>query len=105
FGHVSVERIVSGPGLERVYEFFHRRDRRGAEPDGIARARAEGRLASAVSDAALRGGDPIASRALALFVSVCRAHASYLALTPLATGGVYVGGGIAPRIRSRLEDG
>lgn len=108
-GHVSYERIVSGPGLESVYEFFSERDRQdgsaGSEPAALAVARREKRLSAAVSEHALRGLDPVAAAALDLFVSVYGAEASNLALKGMATGGVFVGGGIAPKILPKLRDG
>jgi glucokinase len=106
---VSYERIVSGPGLEAVYEFFSERHRRGAasepEPVALGSARREGRLAATVSELALQGADPAAVKSLDLFVSVYGAEASNLALKGMATGGVYLGGGIAPKLLRKLEDG
>lgn len=106
-GHVSYERIVSGPGLEAIYEFLSERDRRPGvkEPEALAAARREKRLSAAVSEQALNGLDPVAVAALDVFVSAYGAEASNLALKGMATGGVYVGGGIAPKILPKLTDG
>lgn len=58
-----------------------------------------------MSEIALAGGDPVCVEALDLFVSIYGAEAGNLALKALAVGGVYVGGGIAPKIRSKLTEG
>ncbi|MFI5165263.1 MAG: glucokinase [Thermoanaerobaculales bacterium] len=104
-GHlpVSVERIVSGPGLVRIYDFLvargaqtvpHPADSGGAE-DPAAR----------IARCAAAGTDPAAEQALDLFVDAYGAEAGSLALRVLATGGVYVAGGIAPKILAKLQDG
>ena len=59
----------------------------------------------AITSAALAGGDPVAARALDMMVEIYGAEAGNLALKLLATGGVYVGGGIAPRILPKLREG
>lgn len=102
--HVSVERVLSGPGLHGVYRFLRGR---GAEPEPgwLTRRLAEEDPSAVVSQAALAGGDPVCAEALDLFVSVYGAEAGNLALKALALGGVYIGGGIAPKIRPALEDG
>ncbi len=61
--------------------------------------------AAVVTRHALAGDDPLAVKALDLFVAVYGSQAGNLALTFLATGGVFVGGGIAPRIVEKLRDG
>ena len=95
FGHVSVERVVSGPGIENIYRFL-------CQKEGISP-----RLASApeISQAAFSGQDPLAQKALELFVYAYGKEAGNWALSCLATGGVMVGGGIAPKIRPLLEEG
>ncbi len=105
FPHVSVERVVSGPGLTAVYRF--ERERSGApEPafltEEIAR---RGDAAPAVSAAALARTDPVAGRALEHWVSLYGAEAGNLALKVMATAGVYLGGGIAPKVLPKLLDG
>jgi glucokinase len=100
-GRVSVEHVVSGPGLVRIYEFL-----RGTlpEPPGLDRSvRAEG--AAAISRDALEHGDPLACRALDLFIACFGAVAGDHALTVSARGGVYIAGGIAPKIFTRLAAG
>jgi len=100
-GRVSVEHVVSGPGLVRIYEFL----RAGAPQAADLResVRAEG--AAAISRHALEFGDPLASRALDLFIACYGALAGDHALAVTARGGVYVAGGIARKIFRRLAAG
>jgi glucokinase len=102
-GHVSYERILSGPGLVNVYEFLHKAGC-GDEPAGFAAELAHGDAAAAISRAALNGSNPLAERALDLWVSVYGAEAGNLALKAMATGGIFLGGGISPKILSKLSD-
>jgi glucokinase len=104
YGHVSYERVLSGPGLVNVYSFL-RDGGYAREPEWMARRMAEGDPAAAVSGAALAGECELAGMALDMFVSVYGAAAGNLALTVLATGGLYVGGGIAPKIIDRIKAG
>lgn len=110
FGHVSIERILSGTGLLNVYEFM-RDTERGAAPTDFdervqtAEKNKRGDGAGVVSRAASDGSCERAAQALSLFVSVYGAAAGNLALTFVATGGLYVGGGIAPKIVNKLKDG
>jgi glucokinase len=102
--HVSVERVVSGPGLHAVYE--HLRDAGyAAESPAVAAALAAGDPSRTISEAALSGGDALCSRAVDMFVAAYGAAAGNLALICTASGGVYIGGGIAPKILPRLQDG
>lgn len=105
YERVSVERVLSGPGLAEIYRFLAARDRGGG-----AAAVAEPKTAlppdpAAVSQAALEASDPIAVAALDLFVRIYGAQAGNLALAVMATGGVYLAGGIAPKIIAKLQDG
>ena len=96
-GHVSVERVLSGPGLHNIYRFL--RDAQGlAEPDWLAEALRREEPAPLISRAGLEGRAEICVRALELFVRIYGAEAGNLGLRMLATAGVYLGGGIAPRI-------
>lgn len=101
FGHVSYERIVSGPGLVNVYHFL-RDTGRGEEPKWLAEEILHSDPAAAISKAALDGKSPLCEHALDLFIAVYGAEAGNLALKLLALGGIYLGGGIAPKIISRL---
>ena len=102
--HVSWERVVSGPGLVNVYEFL-RDTGRGAEPAWLADAMRAGDPSAVISEAAQEGKDELCAQALSLFVSAYGAEAGNLALKVLATGGVFVGGGIAPKILGALTQG
>jgi glucokinase len=104
FDHVSYERVLSGPGLHNVYRFL--REQSGTrEPAWLEREMSAGDPSVAISKAALGGDDPVCAEALDLFVSIYGAEAGNLALKVVAIGGVYVGGGIAPKIRTKLEGG
>ena len=104
YGHVSYEHVLSGPGLHHIYEFL-RQQAGGEEPDWLTEAiKTEGGPA-AVSNAGLDGTSALCVRALHLFASVYGAEAGNLALKMMAIGGVYVGGGIAPKILPKLQDG
>ncbi|MDP2606859.1 MAG: glucokinase [Deltaproteobacteria bacterium] len=105
FGHVSYERVVSGPGLRNIYDFL-KETGRSAEPDWLREELAAAADPSAaISRAALAGKSEICVQALHLFVSVYGAEAGNLALRGKAIGGVYIGGGIAPKILDKLKDG
>jgi glucokinase len=105
FGHVSKERLLSGPGLADLYRFYSETGR-GAEPHG-ARERFENATdpAAFVTDQALQESNPRAWLVVEKWVECYGAEAGNLALTALAIGGVYVGGGIAPHILPLLRDG
>lgn len=104
-GHVSYERILSGPGKLAIYEFL-RDTTRAPEPAWLRRRLADSNDPSAVvSAAALDGRSRTCASALRIFAGIYGAEAGNLALKFLATGGVYVGGGIAPTILPRLTDG
>ena len=100
YGRVSVERVLSGRGLADVFQFLVEEDslRRQVQPETRQELATASDPAAIVSARALDGSDPICEIALSLFASVLGAVAGNLALTVLATGGVFVGGGIAPRI-------
>ena len=97
FGHVSWERVLSGPGIENLYDFLRARER-AEDVAEIVVGRAKGALAPAVTAAALAGTSDLAVRTLDLFLSLYGAAAGGVALHHLATGGVYLGGGISARL-------
>ena len=104
FGHVSCERVLSGPGLANIYRFL--REYRGVpEPSWLTDRIAGGDPAPSVSQAALAHEDAICDEALTRFVTIYGAVAGNFALTALAVGGVFLGGGIAPKILHRLQNG
>lgn len=96
FKHVSYERILSGPGLINVYEFLCEKEHKTTANDG-------GDRAAAISRAALDGSDRVAEQALDLWISIYGAEAGNLALKVMATGGVFLGGGISPKILPKLK--
>lgn len=104
YGRVSYERVVSGPGIFNIYRFL--RDTGRAVETSELRNCLEGADAPAViSHFALKGKHEICVQALDLFVSLYGAEAGNLALKMLATGGVFVGGGIAPKILPAFDSG
>jgi glucokinase len=103
FGRVSWERVLSGPGLVNIYRFL--RDSRGMpEQPGVAAAMQEGDPGAVITAAAFSQSCRLCSAALDIFVSVCGAECGNAALRFIATGGVYLGGGIAPHIVEKLRE-
>ena len=102
FGHVSYERIISGPGLVNVYEFL-RESGYGKESPALAGKLTQGDAPAAISCAALDASCPLAEKALDLWISVYGAEASNLALKVMSTGGLFLAGGISPKILGRLK--
>jgi len=92
FGHVSIERVLSGSGLENLYWAL-------AAVDGVT---APERDAAGITGAALDGSCSVSHAALDMFCSLLGAVAGNLALTFCAQGGVYIAGGIVPRFADRL---
>ena len=105
YGRVSYERVVSGPGLMRIFSFLQDA---GAGIPSKALQDASGKrsdTAELIAEFALAKLDPLAVRALDLFIAVYGAFAGNMALAALAHGGVFISGGIAPKIAARLKDG
>lgn len=104
-GRISYERVVSGMGLTNIYEFL--RDGRGMEePKWLADRLAEAHDGnSVITEMALSAKSEICAKALDMMVSIYGAEAGNLALKVLSVGGLYVGGGIAPKILEKLKDG
>ncbi len=103
FGHVSYERVCSGPGLFNIYSFL-KDTRKYKEPDWLKEKISMGTDSSPIiSQVALEGTADIAIATLDLFVSILGSEAGNLALKVLAKGGVFIGGGIPPRIIPFLE--
>ena len=98
YGRVDIERVVSGPGLANIHRILHPHQCATLTPMPPSDD-----LPAAISRAALEAGCPSCIRSLECFVSAYGASAGNLALTVLATGGVYLGGGIAPRILPALR--
>lgn len=104
FGQPDWETVLSGPGLFHIYEFL-RDTSPGAEPAWLTEELRKDDPPKVVTQAALENKCELCSQALGLFVDYYGAEAANLALTVLATGGIYIGGGIAPKIISKLTDG
>lgn len=100
FPHVSYDRVVSGPGLVLIYRFLceHRRQPPSLDPDA-------GDAAARISEAARSGSDAAAVEAVETWIDLYGAQAGNLALTAMALGGVYIAGGIAPRLLDLLDRG
>jgi glucokinase len=103
YGHVSYERVLSGDGIGNTYTFLRAEGPR--EPSWLTERLAQGDRNATISEVALSGEDPTCIRTLELFCSVLGAEAGNLALRGLATGGVIIGGGIAPKILPLLRRG
>lgn len=101
-GHVSVERLVSGPGLVTLHEFLCALDpsRIGLAPEQVMAAEDPAATIAMAAET-----DALAARALDLFVSIYGAHAGNLALITLPRAGLYIAGGIAPKLIDHLRDG
>ena len=96
FGRASYEHVLSGPGLVNIHRFVHRAPCTFADPDAAD-------AAARISAAALDGRCPACVEALDLFVAVLGAEAGNAALRGVTTGGVFLGGGIPPKIVPALE--
>jgi glucokinase len=98
YGRVDIERVVSGPGLANIHRILHAHQCAALTP-----MPSSDDLPAAISGAALDGACSTCARSLEAFVSAYGASAGNLALTVLSTGGLYLGGGIAPRILPALR--
>jgi glucokinase len=108
FGRVSVERVLSGPGLFNIYQYLRDVQRLPETPQVRERLAAKEDPAKVIGESGLPGPDrgcPLCSRSLEMFVAVYGAVAGNVALLGTATNGVWLGGGIAPKILPRLTDG
>lgn len=116
FGRVGVEMVISGPGLVNIYQFTHDAFGTGPliTPNSIAPARLCGavgtvkdpaELPARISRAAVEGRCDRCVEALDLFIAAYGAEAGNLGLRCVATAGVYIGGGIAPKLLPVLESG
>jgi glucokinase len=102
FGHVSWERVVSGMGLLSLYAFL-RDTGRGARADWIDFGATEEDPATQITRHGLDGTNSLCVQVLEMFVSLYGNEAGNLALKMMATGGIFIGGGIAPRILEKLR--
>ncbi|MDD2720895.1 MAG: glucokinase [Gallionella sp.] len=102
FGHVSWERVVSGMGVVSIHEFLCQY-RQTAAPDWLVAEMSTGDAAAAISNAGLSGGDVICAQTMECFVKLYGAEAGNLALKTMSRGGLFIGGGIAPKILPMLQ--
>ena len=101
-GHVSWERVLSGTGMKNLYRFFRQRSGR-PEPEWLSAQLLEGDLGAVVTQAGLAEKDPVCVEALDCFTRNYGSEAGNLALKMLALGGVYIGGGIAPKMLPKMK--
>jgi glucokinase len=106
YDHVSVERVCSGPGLLNIYQYLRDFSYAPESPE-MGRALAAAEYAPPlIGGAAVRPNpDPLSRAALDLFISILGSEAGNLALKVLSLGGVYLAGGIPPRVRPALSEG
>jgi glucokinase len=102
FQHVSWERVLSGPGLLNIYHFL-RDTRGGEEPRWLTDEMRTGDPSAAISRAALEGKSELCEQALDLFVTLYGQEAGNAGLKFMAHGGIYLAGGIAPKILPKLK--
>jgi glucokinase len=102
--HVSVESILCGPGIFNIYSFL-RDSGYGDEPEEMKTPEAKEHPASTITGIAMAGNSDLCVKTLNMFCSMLGAHCSNIVLTYLATGGVFLGGGIPPKIMEFLANG
>lgn len=104
YGHVSYERVLSGPGLQNLYRFYVEAKGEREKPE-VAQRMAKEDPGRVITESALAEMCPACERALDRFVIHYASEAGNLALKMLAIGGIYIGGGIAPKILPALQSG
>lgn len=105
FGTVSLERVLSGPGLVNLYHYLREQSHQSGDPALLAELEESCDPGRVIGEAAASGRCSLCVRALDMFVDAFGAAAGNLALATLATRGVYLGGGIAPKILPQLRGG
>ena len=104
YGHISCERILSGPGIKNIYDFL-RDTGKSEEPDWLRKQiDAAADPPALISQLASEGKAPICDQALTIFVSVFGAETGNSALRFMSTGGIFVGGSIAAKIVPKMKD-
>lgn len=104
FGHVSIERILSGEGLYNIYEYLLSTGKYKA-PKWLLKEIEEDDPARVINEAAGDRGQKLCLKTIDVFISILGAAAGNLALTGMTTGGVYLGGGMPPKLLWRLKQG
>lgn len=102
--HVSYERVLSGPGAGNLYRFLRDRGHYPESPE-VAEAMRVGDPNATIGERGISGSDPLCAATVDLFCSLYGAEAGNLALRSVALGGIYVGGGIAPKLLPALRRG
>jgi len=102
FGHVSIERVLSGSGLFNIYSWL-KDSKMHKEPYWLAQRFKKYDPAKVITETAMNNKEALCSESLNIFVSILGAVSGNLALFGMATGGVYLGGGIVPRILPFLK--
>ena len=107
YGRVDHDRVISGPGLVNIFGFTHGMTGTASSSacDKVGRDVEEAELPAAISACAMAGRCEQCAEALEMFVEAYGAEAGNLALRSMATAGVYLGGGIAPKVLPALESG
>ncbi len=105
FRHVSYERVLSGKGLLHIYQFLREERRFGSEPIWLSKMMSQKDPAAVISDMAKKRRSRLCMKTLEIFCTIYGAAAGNVALHAMALGGIYIGGGIAPKIYWKLEDG
>ncbi len=104
FGHVSCERVLSGPGIRNIYDFL-RETNKAEEPASLRDQMKAARDASAlIAQLASEGNAPICAQTMAIFVSILGAEAGNCALRYMTAGGIYIAGIIAAKNVDKLKD-
>ncbi|MES2391543.1 MAG: glucokinase [Acidobacteriota bacterium] len=103
-GRVSWERVVSGLGIKNVYEFL-RDDQKMDEPEWLKVRMAAEDPNAVIGECAENGSSEICYETMQMFTAAFGAEAGNVALKVLAVGGVYLGGGIAPKILKTMQNG
>ena len=105
FDHVSYERLLSGSGLANIYHFLKDTGKFGTEPIWLAQRMKSGDPAAVITELARLKKNRLCENTLNVFVSIYGSAAGNLALQVMATAGMFLGGGIAPKIIWKLRDG
>ena len=103
-GRVSYERVISGPGLTNIYTFL-RDEKRMEEPAWLKQRMQTEDPNAVIGEAGEAGTSELCAKALAMFAASYGAEAGNMVLTVLATGGIYIGGGIAPKMLKTMQSG
>ncbi|HMK35751.1 MAG TPA: glucokinase [Desulfomonilaceae bacterium] len=104
YGHVSLDRVISGPGIHSVYRWL-RESSGQQEPAWLTDRMKHEDPSAAITESALVEKEPLCVHTLELFVSMLGSVSGNIALTGLTTGGIYLGGGIPPRILQKIKEG